>query len=124
MHAPTQGDAGAEQLGLRQLGLDLLTLQLMQAPGVMGDAGIAQHQAGLQLVADGVLQPNGMDQVALILELDQVEPTKGGGVLILPATGDAEAQALGLERQLGDLVGVPAVLAQLIEHRDGCRGGR
>ncbi|MNP77640.1 hypothetical protein D3C76_1751040 [compost metagenome] len=64
-----------------------------------------------------------MHQVALVLELDQVEPAKRRGVLVLPAPRDTKAQPLGLKGKLGDLVGAPAVLPQFVEHGDG-RGSR
>ncbi|MCY1444489.1 hypothetical protein D9M71_609620 [compost metagenome] len=89
----------------------------------MRDAGVTQQQAGFELVADRVLQPNRVHQIALVFELDQVKAPERRGVLVLPATGDTEAQAFGLKRQFGDLVGVPAILAQLVEDCDGCSSG-
>src|SRR5262249_12161359 len=82
---------------------------------MVGLSRIDEDHARLELAQHARLQAQRLDIVMVRVELHEVEAAEDGGVLILPAAGNVEHEPLRLERQLGNLMAVPAIGAELVE---------
>src|SRR5262249_36955966 len=117
MHLATELHDAAQLHCLLAL-VEFLALLLVNRARLVRDLGIAEDETFLELVYHRLIQTYRMYEVAAAFELDHVESAERGGVLVLPAAGDAKVQPSGLDRHFGDIVGRPAIEPQLVEGRD------
>jgi hypothetical protein len=107
--------------GDRVAGLMLGLLIPVNRAGVVVEAGIAENKAFLEFGNDVGVKPKWDNRVLLRRKLHVIEAAKHGRILVLPAAGDVQHQALGLKCHLRDLMAIPLIGSKLVETTDDGR---